>query len=152
MYQQALRFVANKAIQALFDSFNVGSVHTQGANVGGGWGSVFSNLIGAFAGSGGGFGPGTIGAGLATGGMAQAGSIHPVNENGPELLSFGSRDYLMMGNQSGKVTPIQRGQPSGGNHTQIINVNVQPTSTRRTADQVAQSTARAQRIASSRNA
>lgn len=41
----------------------------------------------------------------AAGGSVDAGGLYEVNERGPELLSVGGRDYLMMGNQSGNVTP-----------------------------------------------
>lgn len=54
------------------------------------------------------FGPstiGTVGAGHAGGGPVSPGGLYPVNELGPELLSSGGRDYLMMGNQGGTITP-----------------------------------------------
>jgi hypothetical protein len=41
----------------------------------------------------------------ALGGDVQPYSLQEVNERGPELLSVGGRDYLMMGNQGGTVTP-----------------------------------------------
>src|SRR6185312_16265265 len=111
---------------------------------------IVSGLVGAFGGS---TGPGTIGAGLANGGPAAAGSIHPVVENGPEILTVGQRSYLMMGAESGHVTPMKDdGGKARGGSTYITNIAVQPTSTRSTADQVAQANARAQRIAQSRNA
>lgn len=53
--------------------------------------------------------------GLATGGPALAGSFHRVNENGPELLNYGGRDYLMMGGQDGYVKPV--GTSTGGGRT-----------------------------------
>lgn len=43
--------------------------------------------------------------GRASGGPVAAGAMYQVNERGPELLSVGGRDYLMMGAQSGQVTP-----------------------------------------------
>lgn len=145
MYQQALKFLANQAIAAIFKSFGGGA----GAGGGGGWEGLASNLIGAFGGS---AGPGTIGAGLANGGPAAAGSIHPVVENGPELLTVGSTKYLLMGDQAGHVTPIRdKGDTARSNATYVTNINVQPTSTRRTADQIATANARAQRLATARN-
>lgn len=138
MYKKALAFVANKAIMAIFQSFMPG---------GGGWGGLAGNLAGAFGFS---AGPGTIGAGLATGGPAAAGSVHPVAEKGPEMLSIGARSYLLMGDKPGRVTPLGEGG-SGRSVTNITNINVQPTSTRRTADQIAQANARAQRLATMRN-
>ena len=61
--------------------------------------------------SGGGLGL-TYGGARASGGPVSAGELYKVNERGPELLSVGGRDYLMMGAQSGQVTPNQ-GQASG---------------------------------------
>lgn len=52
------------------------------------------------------------GPGLASGGPARAGSLHEVNERGPELLTVNNRTYLMMGGKDGFVTP--NGRPSGG--------------------------------------
>lgn len=43
--------------------------------------------------------------GRASGGPVAAGALYQVNERGPELLSVNGRDYLMMGAQSGHVTP-----------------------------------------------
>ncbi len=48
----------------------------------------------------------------AAGGPVGAGRMYEVVEEGPELLSLGGRHYLMMGNQSGHVTPIS-GNPGG---------------------------------------
>lgn len=143
MYQEALRFVASQAMAQLLGMFdNTGGKVGSGANNSNLFGSLFSGLAGMF-------GPGTIGAGLATGGTAYAGSIHPVNENGPEIFTYRNRDYLAAGQDNVKVTPITQARNYGGNTT--IHVNVQPTATRRTADQVAQEVARKQRMASARN-
>lgn len=48
--------------------------------------------------------PGTSGA-RASGGPVSAGGLYKVNENGPEILNVGGDQFLMMGNQSGSVTP-----------------------------------------------
>lgn len=45
----------------------------------------------------------------ATGGMVSAGRMYEVNERGPELLSMGNRQYLMMANRSGHVSPLDEG-------------------------------------------
>jgi len=51
-----------------------------------------------------------LGGGRAFGGDVGRGSIHPVNERGtPEVLSVGGKNFLMMGGQSGRVTPTQAG-------------------------------------------
>lgn len=77
----------------------------------GGAGGLVGQLFGRAAGASAGFGTGTgfgnldIGGFLAGGGPAESGSLYRVNEKGPELLSVGGADYLMMGGQSGQVTP-----------------------------------------------
>jgi len=62
-----------------------------------------------FGGGGGGFASvlgSVFGAGKADGGSVSAGGLYPINERGAEVLSIGSRDYLTVGSQGGKVTPI----------------------------------------------
>jgi len=49
--------------------------------------------------------PDLLRGGRAAGGPVDAGALYQVNERGPELLSVGGKDYLMMGAQSGVVTP-----------------------------------------------
>lgn len=136
----AMRALANKALQSLF---NLGSssggandvaLGTDAVSGGGGfWGGIAN------------FAASLFGGGKAVGGPVQAGSLYQVNERGPELLSVAGKDFLMMGNQSGRVTPNDR---LGGGTT--INVNVQPTSSRRTASQVAEAVARKQQLAMAR--
>lgn len=96
------QIVAQNLAESLFG--NTGS--TAGGSAGG-W---FSQLAGAF-----------FGGGRATGGSVNAGQFYRVNENGPEMLSVGGRDYLMMGNQSGQITP----SVSGGGLT-IQNTYINP--------------------------
>lgn len=152
MERDALKLLASKAMQAILDSFGLSGKSETPGSTAGGWASIAGNFINAYFGGGGGFGPGTIGAGLANGGPAAAGSIHPVVENGPELLTVGSTKYLLMGDQAGHVTPIRdKGDTARSNATYVTNINVQPTSTRRTADQIATANARAQRLATARN-
>lgn len=43
--------------------------------------------------------------GRAIGGPVSAGGLYRVNEKGPEVLEAGGKSYLMMGNQSGTVSP-----------------------------------------------
>ncbi|WP_422085404.1 phage tail tape measure protein [Variovorax sp.] len=43
--------------------------------------------------------------GKAVGGPVSAGSMYRVNENGPELLDVNGKQYLMMGNANGRITP-----------------------------------------------
>ena len=60
-----------------------------------------------------------------SGGRQMGGYVSPnrayrVNESGPEMLSLGSQDYLMTGNQGGKVTPSGQGSRA----SMPINVNI----------------------------
>lgn len=137
LFAQALRFVANQALAKLFNAFgNDGQTGTAGGS-GGGWAGLFSAFAGMFGG------------GRAYGGPVAAGGLYEVNERGmPEMLAVGGRQFLMMGPQAGTVEPVSRSRAPGGT---TINVAVQPTSTRRTADQVATAVARQQRIATMRN-
>jgi hypothetical protein len=51
----------------------------------------------------------------AMGGNVFAGGAYKVNEQGPELLSTGGEDFLMMGSKGGKITPNHMlGGGSGG--------------------------------------
>lgn len=79
-------------------------------------GGIFSLISGLFGGSssssintgaGSGFNSALWGQ-RAGGGSVLAGGKYQVNENGPELLSSGGKDYLMMGNKGGMVTPNNR--------------------------------------------
>jgi lambda family phage tail tape measure protein len=47
-----------------------------------------------------------LGGGRASGGPVDPNTLHPVNERGPELLSYGGNDYLMMGGRGGYVKPL----------------------------------------------
>lgn len=85
-------------------------------------GPLASALFGGGGGSGGGFSSflGSIfGAGKADGGSVSAGGLYPINERGAEILSIGSKDYLTVGGQGGKVTPIS----GGGGNTVNVTVN-----------------------------
>lgn len=125
-----LRRMATEALASrIFDSLGSGSDGKTG------W---FSSILGA-----------VFGGGKASGGAVSSGRLYEVNERRPELLSVGGRDYLMMGAQSGRVDPNPKSVTRSNSTT--INVAVQPTSTRRTASQVATEVARKQRLASSRN-
>jgi lambda family phage tail tape measure protein len=93
---------------------------------------LIASLIGGDESSGGGGGGGSMGSifdlfssdgfGFASGGSPSAHSVSRVNENGPELLSVGGRDYLMMGDQSGIVKP-NRGATTGGGGRQVTQNN-----------------------------
>lgn len=103
-----------------------------GASGGGFWNSVLSAIGSLFGG------------GRAAGGPVSGGSFYRVNENGPELLTVGGSDYLMMGAASGRVRPTT----AGGN---TYNFVLPSMVTRQTQQQVAQSASQGQRRASQRN-
>lgn len=62
--------------------------------------------------------------GRATGGPVAGGSLYRVNELGPELLSYGGSDYLMMGGSGGYIKPLGAAtteQRSGAGNVTIVN-------------------------------
>ena len=122
--QQIARILAEQAIAALFGG--------QGAAGGG----SFGGMIGSFFGS-------IFGGGRASGGAVLPGRSYRVNENGPEILTYQGKDYLMTGSGGGMVKPT-----AGGAN---ITVNVAPTTDRRTAQQIAQRIAEKQNTAVMRN-
>jgi hypothetical protein len=122
--QQIARILAQQAIESLFGGF------------GGAGGGTFGGSIGSFFGS-------LFGGGRASGGAVQGNRLYRVNENGPEMLSYQGKDFLMMGGGAGMV------RPNGGGSN--ITVNVSPMTERRTALQIASRVAEKQRLASTRN-
>lgn len=72
--------------------------------------AVFQPLFSSFSD----FGPMQLSGPRANGGPVGAGKMYEVNERGPELLNVGSRQFLMMGQQSGSVTPASDGGTAGG--------------------------------------
>ena len=105
------QYIRSKLADAIFDQFLAKSF----AGIGG---SIFNFL---FGGGGGGLSVSTTGSGItsgsvglvdlgmgggrAGGGAVRPWSVQPVNELGFEMLRTRGRDYLMMGNNWGKVTP-----------------------------------------------
>lgn len=91
--------------------------------------ALSANIMGSFFGGGGGgtsilgglFG-GLFGGGRAHGGSVSPGTLYEVNENGPEMISVGGRDYLMTGSQAGYVTPSATA--AGGSGAGGLTVNV----------------------------
>lgn len=102
LFKRALQFVADKAIQAMFDAFS-----NAGSGGGAGGAGFWTSLLSSFGG------------GRAGGGAVMPGKFYEVNENGPEMLSVSGKDYLMMGDNSGTVTPNPK--MGGMMVTQIFN-------------------------------
>ncbi|HWU68664.1 MAG TPA: phage tail length tape measure family protein [Stenotrophobium sp.] len=150
LFADALRIEADKFLakmlkgdgagggyQDLFGYGYGGASVENGSSSSGGW---FSTLLSAF-----------FGGGKAGGGVVDAGHLYKVNEQGPEMLTVGNVDYLMMGSQRGHVTPNDQSLSRLAPSITIVQ-NLQPTSTRRTADQVAVATARKLRTVQARTA
>jgi lambda family phage tail tape measure protein len=73
--------------------------------------------------------------GRALGGPVSSGGLYEVNENGqPELLTTGGKQYLMMGAQSGTVTP-HASTPARGDTYVTVQVSPPVGSSRETAQQ-----------------
>jgi PAS domain-containing protein len=94
-FTQMLTRMATEAIAADLMKKIFGSGSSSG---GGGFGDIFKVFGSLFGG------------GRANGGPVMAGGMYQVNENGPEMLSMGGKQYLMMGNQGGTVTPNAGGK------------------------------------------
>lgn len=60
----------------------------------------------------------------ASGGNVDPNSFYQVNEKGPELLSSGGNDYLMMGGRGGFVTPLTTAKSGSGSATNSTPPNV----------------------------
>lgn len=87
------------------DSFNSWEVDAGLSSGGGGsWFSSAASVLGNLF-------------GRANGGPVQPGEMYQVNERGPELLTVGNRTMLMMGNDSGIVTPLQATAGAAGGGT-----------------------------------
>lgn len=128
------KFVAQQLLKKLMQAiFGDGSQGGGGGNY-----SWVGEAIGAI-----------FGGGKASGGRVDAGAMYRVNENGPELLTVGGRDYLMMGGQGGSVTPnhqLPRSAPTVNNNFYMA----APTSTRtqaQVANKAAYEMRRAARLA-----
>lgn len=108
--QDIIRIVTRKLVTEPLGNFISDSVKGifGGGSSGGGIGGFFSSIFGSI-----------FGGGRATGGSVMPNRLYEVNEQGPEMLEMGGRQYLMMGDQAGRVIPSS--QAKGGN---TINVQV----------------------------
>lgn len=113
--------VKQKLIKPLAESIGGGF---GGGFGGGGGGNFFTDFLGSLV-------------GRATGGPVSAGGMYRVNEVGPELLNVAGKQYLMMGNQGGSVTP-NGGEGRAGNSVSItVNQSFAPGTNRATTLQAA---------------
>ncbi|CAJ3072475.1 prophage tail length tape measure [Burkholderia pseudomallei] len=88
--------------------------------------------------------------GRASGGPVGAGSMYEVNERGPELLTVANRTYLMMGDDSGRVTPMGDSAGAGNQNVFHLNIAVPPGTTRQSSQQQAAEIMRHANIAMAR--
>jgi hypothetical protein len=72
----------------------------------------------------------------AEGGPVDANALYRVNERGPELLSVGNKDFLMMGSRAGRITSNEK-LGSGSQVSQFNNFMIQGRMDRRTETQIA---------------
>lgn len=98
-------------LQAVTDNLIEQFLGQTGSASGGSGGNWFAQLAGMF-----------FGGGRANGGSVSANGLYEINERGTEMLTVGGRSFLMMGNESGKVTPS--GQFGGG--VSINNTYINP--------------------------
>lgn len=109
--QMIFRIAANAAAanltEALFGNNGKGGSSSNG---------VIGSLMNAFG----------FGGGRAVGGSVASNTMYEVNEDGPEMLNQGGKDYLMMGGKGGFVKPLSQGgaQISGGSQI-VIQDNTQ---------------------------
>lgn len=91
-----------------------------------------------------------LGGGRAAGGPVYANTLHEVVEDGPELLHWRNRQYLLAGEDGGRVEPLRQGAGSRG-QTVIQTINVMPGANRRTSQQAAAAAARELALSNARN-
>lgn len=127
-FTNMLTRMAAEAVAADLMNSLFGTADAKGQRSDGVLSDLFKGFMGFFTGS----------PARANGGGVMSGGLYEINENGPEVLAMGGRQYLMMGNQGGTVMPNRGG--SGG--TTVINMSVQGPVDRRTEAQVAQAATR----------
>ena len=114
--RMVFRQMAFNALASFMGSAS-GGQYSLASNTGGGQGLT---LGGGGQGLTTGGGTGLIyGGARATGGPVNSGSFYEGNEHGPALLNVSGRTYLMMGSQSGSVTPMGGSAATGGGSTQV---------------------------------
>lgn len=153
LFARALEFVADKAIQAMFDAFNGNGKGASSGSNGGGtdWAGIFGSILGAFGGGsakGNVFSGGSMVTAFANGGIVGGPALFPMSGNRTGLMGEAGPEAIM---------PLSRGRDgklgvagSGGNTTNI-SINVPNIVQYRTAAQIAQEAGEAQQRAQARN-
>lgn len=128
--------IISKMLDMAINNFVEGLLGGYGQGFGGSMGGGFQSFFNMFGG------------GRAVGGPVAANGMYRVNEHGPELLSIGGKDFLMMGREKGRVTPnhMLRG---GGGAQQTNNFIIEGKIDRRTQEQISGQVGR--KIAQSQN-
>lgn len=139
-FVQLLNRMVAEALAADLMNALFGQANKSGQRGGGLLGDLFNGFLGIFGGGNVGT-PGwnPFGGGRANGGAVLPNMIYEVNENGPEMLEMGGRQFLMMGEQAGRVIPN-----SGSGRSVVVNINpvFAPNTTRATIDQASATIAR----------
>lgn len=105
-FDELIATILDAIAQNLIEQF----LGQSGSTAGGSSGNFFADIFGAL-----------FATGRATGGSVNSNGLYRVNENGPELLTVGGRDYLMMGAGAGMVSPA-----GGGGGLVVNNTYVNP--------------------------
>jgi hypothetical protein len=118
-------FYINKAVQMAQAEINAWMAYSNVMAVESKLGATAANIMAATALAAGQVAVANIAAqqppGRAAGGPVSAGGMYRVNEKGPELLTVGGKDFLMMGNKGGNVTPNGGSSPGGKVTVNVIN-------------------------------
>lgn len=129
------------AITALTSTTGASAATSAVSSVGGGGGGFFSFISSLFGGA----------PGRAVGGPTFPGRLYQVGEDGPELMRWRNRNYLLMGREGGQVTPA--GARSGGDRRMSVinNFHFSGPVDRRTQQQLGATAARSLATANTRN-
>lgn len=132
--RDAIDNVAGQLTRMIAENLMEKAFGERGSTSGGSAGDWFGKALGwLFGAMGSGGGTSTAVGPRAIGGMAEAGGVYRINENarsGPEMLSFGGKQYLMMAGSAGFVRapdPVQHSSGMGFRAFQpIFNIQGRP--------------------------
>jgi tape measure domain-containing protein len=120
-------FLANKAIAVAEIIINTEVAAAKAGAQAGIFGIPMASIIRATGYASAGIVAGTaiaqVSGGKASGGSVDSGGMYRVNERGPEMLSVKGQDFLMMGDQSGVVTPNSKLNGGNGGITIVNNTS-----------------------------